>query len=61
MLTAPFDIPKELDEAAYIDGAGLKSATGFSLSQLASKDGCELEAGFLWQKTTRKLTDGSYQ
>ena len=42
----------------YIDGAGLKSATGFSLSQLASKDGCELEAGFLWQKTTRKLTDG---
>ena len=42
----------------YIDGAGLKSALGFSLSQLAAKDDAELEAGFLWQKTTRKITDG---
>ncbi|MBR5180693.1 MAG: cellobiose phosphorylase [Clostridiales bacterium] len=42
----------------YIDGVGLKSALGFSLSQLASEDDAELEAGFLWQKTTRRICDG---
>ena len=42
----------------YIDGVGLKSALGFSLSQLASEDDAELEAGFLWQKTTRRMCDG---
>ena len=42
----------------YIDGIGLKSATGFSLSQLASEDDAVLEAGFLWQKTTRKVCAG---
>lgn len=42
----------------YIDGTGLKSALGFSLSQLDSEDDAELEAGFLWQKTTRRMCDG---
>ena len=42
----------------YIDGVGLKSATGFSLSQLGTEDDALLEAGFLWQKTTRKIADG---
>ena len=42
----------------YIDGAGLKSATGFSLGQLDAKDEPVLEAGFLWQKTTRKVAEG---
>ena len=42
----------------YIDGVGLKSALGFSLSQLDSEDDAELEAGFLWQKTTRRMCDG---
>ena len=42
----------------FIDGVGLKSATGFSLSQLGSNEDAQLEAGFLWQKTTRKIADG---
>ena len=42
----------------YIDGVGLKSALGFSLSQLGSDDEAELEAGFLWQKTTRRMCEG---
>ena len=42
----------------FIDGVGLKSATGFSLSQLGNEDDALLEAGFLWQKTTRKIADG---
>ena len=42
----------------YIDGVGLRSALGFSLSQLGGGDDAELEAGFLWQKTTRRICDG---
>ena len=42
----------------FIDGVGLKSVTGFSLSQLGSNEDAQLEAGFLWQKTTRKIADG---
>ena len=48
-------VVEDLQESMYarnfwlcIDGTGLKSALGFSLSQLGSDDDCELEAGFLW-------------
>ena len=42
----------------YIDGVGLRSALGFSLSQLGSEGDAELEAGFLWQKTARRICEG---
>ena len=42
----------------YVDGVGLRSALGFSLSQLSGDDESELEAGFLWQKTTRRICEG---
>ena len=58
-------VVEDLQESMYsrnfwlcIDGVGLKSALGFSLSQLASDDEAELEAGFLWQKTTRRICEG---
>lgn len=58
-------VVEDLQESMYsrnfwlcIDGVGLKSALGFSLSQLAGGDGAELEAGFLWQKTTRRMCEG---
>ena len=56
---------EDLQESMYsrnfwlcIDGVGLKSALGFSLSQLGTDDDAELEAGFLWQKTTRRICKG---
>lgn len=58
-------VVEDLQESMYsrnfwlcIDGVGLKSATGLSLGQLAAKEDSVLEAGFLWQKTTRIVAEG---
>ena len=41
-----------------IEGTGLRSAFGFSLSQLAQKGAVTLEGGMLWQKTALNLAEG---